>query len=242
MDQKLSVKIVEKLFDSLSLDDQKQFRILFEKRFHNMPTVLNLATDAKTICKFIYENFDILHFVYNGKIYEEYENTWENTLHEDAEFSCVGYLQHDIVCNKQSEFKIVEVEDQSKIEYVMKYRGFSDSDEVPNVQEYMNNMANMLDHLTIIYEENRKQAEHIEIINTSGENQDHRGSTHTILDVQMENNLFLKLPCTIHQLAEKLFRIKSHKWDKWYELFSEVTAIFFDDSYATLEVDFDHGS
>ncbi len=83
------------------------------------------------------------------------------------------------------------------------------------------------------------QITNLEIQNEAGINYDHRGSTHCKLggDNLFEDTVEISLPCTIVQFAEALFRIKSHKWDYYYELYSSAD---YDDG--TLLLDFAHGS
>ena len=85
----------------------------------------------------------------------------------------------------------------------------------------------------------------IYIENISDYNRDHRGDTHCKLDSDFlfEEHVSLTTPFTVDQLAEALFRIKSHKWDKWYELYSSAN---FSSNVITsnmsLKIGFDHGS
>ena len=85
--------------------------------------------------------------------------------------------------------------------------------------------------------------EKITLRNNSGFNQDHRGSTHCRVYLEYEPKLELNLPITLLDFMKALYRLKSHKWDTWYELYSAVSI---DHTYLsdelTLELSFDHGS
>ena len=85
------------------------------------------------------------------------------------------------------------------------------------------------------------QTTSLRIKNVDGINGDHRGSTHCKLgrDNLYEDSVEISLPCTIIQFAQELFRVKSHKWDKWYKLYSSSDYVFDDE---TLFLSFSHGS
>ena len=78
-------------------------------------------------------------------------------------------------------------------------------------------------------------------------NDDHRGSDHTSIKLDW-NRTFAVVPIngkiTFFQLAEALYRVKSHKFDYTYELlgYSGITKISELNNCITISVNFDYGS
>jgi hypothetical protein len=88
------------------------------------------------------------------------------------------------------------------------------------------------------------QFKEITVINVSGVNVDHRGSDHTEILLPAEYSWTIKKPCiTVQDLAEAFFRVKSHKFDSWYELYmQDYLQVKLEDGVLTLTARFDHGS
>src|SRR5579872_3254557 len=61
------------------------------------------------------------------------------------------------------------------------------------------------------------------IINRSGVNADHRGSDHVRIILPFERQVELPATMTFGEFAEACYRIKSHKFDHWYELYFGVS-------------------
>jgi hypothetical protein len=80
----------------------------------------------------------------------------------------------------------------------------------------------------------------VELINTCGINEDHRGSNHTDIQLDFNPNWVLR-GSTLRDLVEGMYRVKSHKFDYNYELFcgSQITKV---KNGIRIEFDFDHGS
>lgn len=78
--------------------------------------------------------------------------------------------------------------------------------------------------------------------NVAGRNNDHRGSDHCRVHLAMKKYQMLTLPCSLSDLAQACYRIKSHKFDKWYELYSGITSIKISNNCMYVGVNFDHGS
>lgn len=77
-------------------------------------------------------------------------------------------------------------------------------------------------------------------VNTSGKNREDR-DCYSYLDCfeDFHSQWQLPNPCTLQQFATMCYKIKSHKSEKWYELFSQVLSI---EKNCFVIVDFDHGS
>lgn len=77
--------------------------------------------------------------------------------------------------------------------------------------------------------------------NHSGFNDDKRGSNRTDICLKYHEKVCLTKKFTYGDLLEKLFEIKSHKFDLWYELFCDANAVV-TDKKITINMHFDHGS
>lgn len=96
----------------------------------------------------------------------------------------------------------------------------------------------MIDHTKIMFPEKYK----VVLYNSSGFNDDVRGSDLT--DIKLDYCAIYVLPNnTYKSLCDGLYRIKSHKFDKWYELYIRAR-IKIDDTANTINISvaFDHGS
>lgn len=238
--EKLSITLLKSLFDQMSLSDQNAFRDLVYQ-----PTEINLECDANILCEYIYNSFEIDHFEYQGQRYYEIQNIWSVDA-QDQKFVC----NNDDVCNIHSTSCENDGVDNDEgcqcfqkiypqfedVTYVLKYKQYLDELE-PEQEEFYNLLDNHGANIRIVRKRDNVSHESIRVYNMSGENFDHQGSTHCQLDVGMEENIELALPCSLLELAEALFRIKSHKWDKWYEMYGHAHV-----QDGTLFVSFDHGS
>lgn len=85
----------------------------------------------------------------------------------------------------------------------------------------------------------------VHLVNPKGVNWDHRGANHTRLELDFFDELNLKRDkdgCIAYsKLACALYKLKSHKFDNWYEMYiGTETLVKNGNLYA--KVDFDHGS
>lgn len=97
----------------------------------------------------------------------------------------------------------------------------------------LTNAENLLD-LKICHED-------VILTNRSGENNDHRGSDHCLLKLPFSPEVHLKAP-TLRQFIDALYLIKSHKFDKWYELFIDSDWDMGETDKIVVSIKFDHGS
>lgn len=81
----------------------------------------------------------------------------------------------------------------------------------------------------------------VKLINADGINPDHRGSDHMFVELDYNRSFTLKKN-TLGEFVEGMYRIKSHKTDKWYELlFCHVKCVE-KKGEITFVLNFDHGS
>ena len=79
------------------------------------------------------------------------------------------------------------------------------------------------------------------IRNDCGKNKDHRGSNHCNIYLPMHDKVVMTKFATLYDLAIAYYRLKSHKWDRWYELFSYAMPVRKKNDIIVNLV-FDHGS
>jgi hypothetical protein len=80
----------------------------------------------------------------------------------------------------------------------------------------------------------------VTITNPHGVNTDHRGSDHCAIALPFQDQIVLESP-TVKEFVDALYLLKSHKWDKWYELYSGCQIKKKGRSFK-IDLDFDHGS
>lgn len=170
------------------------------------------------------------HIMYEGLPYYERSNTWGDTRPNDSDIShdedeeCSGYSS----CETESEIYPDNVED---VEYI--YEKHDEDMRCVRLKAILNEYSE--DEVIICGYNN------ISFENTSGINDDHRGSTHCKVDLAYEDLIEFDSYISLKTLIEVYYRIKSHKFDKWYELYSS-TGLDYDDYTANVSVKFDHGS
>lgn len=83
----------------------------------------------------------------------------------------------------------------------------------------------------------------VRLHNMSGYNDDHRGSDHTIIELDFCPNYKLKTN-TMRELIIGMYKIKSHKFDYWYELFigAKLARSRSNLNDIIIKFNFDHGS
>ncbi len=83
----------------------------------------------------------------------------------------------------------------------------------------------------------------LHLINSCGFNEDHRGSDHTMIKLDFHDDYELPDMCSLEEFANACYRLKSHKFDYWYELFCGCSVTRDEDNNTvTITISFDHGS
>ncbi len=262
--KKLNVQALKVLFDVLSDEDKDQFRDLIKKPEIDLLTASNILCSyvyqTFSIDHFVYQGKKYYKWetCWGGGGTQvicdgcdgcrlvcstcSVNFRCDKCTHEDCKFSDSedDECEYDSVCKHFICEHVKQIIPEEEVVYIMK----RDEDNMGNVEEdhegkfyeFMNKHG---DKIKIIATRETKLLDTLTIENESGINPDHRGATHCKLDKDSlyEEHVEISLPCTILQFAQALFRIKSHKWDMWYELYSVCD---YDDG--TLSVGFDHGS
>lgn len=142
--------------------------------------------------------------------------------------------------------KHINIDNPEEIQYVLDYKStdISPEDYEEGIAKFYEFIENHGKQIKIVAQKECVNYNSIRINNISGYNEDHRGSTHCKIAVPFEQNIIIKLPCTLYDFAVALYRIKSHKWDSWYEMYGDATIRIpeNDIEVPVVHVEFDHGS
>jgi hypothetical protein len=146
----------------------------------------------------------------------EYEDEIYYSLHEDQVDSdvlspeekklvCREYMNH---CNLEQKNNI----DRRKLKYIIGYYYAFDV--------VMDNYAHITDPNIQLSKEMLVYKGKIRLEYFKHRNDDHRGSDHTAIELPMEGSISLTDP-TIADITDAIYRLKSCKFNKWYELLCE---------------------
>lgn len=84
------------------------------------------------------------------------------------------------------------------------------------------------------------------LVNPCGVNNDHRGSDHTTIQLDFHSSITLQHPIRFSDILDAAFRVKSHKFENWYELFCKAKATrkveTCNKGQYTVTLIYDHGS
>jgi hypothetical protein len=167
---------------------------------------------------------------------------------ENNDHECVSYW--DCSCSGLNKKKV----DKNNIKYIFSGKFVfenedeeeeeEDDDVLKNIYKEVYNILNLIqnkcetnsiDNIKLVFDKP------ITIKNIAGFNEDHRGSDHMIIKLPFIDEIKLSNEITLQELITVAHNIKSHKFDYWYELFSNCTYSKNEDGIL-IEVDFDHGS
>jgi hypothetical protein len=81
----------------------------------------------------------------------------------------------------------------------------------------------------------------IKLKNENGINHDHRGADHCFLRLPFKDEITLNDP-TLEKFVSALYLLKSHKFDKWYELYNKAEITENANGNVVAILSFDHGS
>ena len=82
----------------------------------------------------------------------------------------------------------------------------------------------------------------LKLINSCGFNDDERGSDHLKIKLDFHSEYVLNKNFTLYDLAIACYKIKSHKFDNWYEIFLKCSKVNLIKDELVLNLDFEHGS
>lgn len=204
--------------------------------------VINInKKNAYALFKYIDMTTRFDHVVYKGLPYFERENTWQNSdvderPDHDPDVSCSGYNS----CEATND--LIYPKNIKHIEFVINH----DMDEEDlDTEQFSKSELRIVNK--IIGKDPKKILlsgyNKLIISNVSGPNNDHRGSDHCKIVIPYQNKTIDKEPITLYDLMIRYYLIKSHHWDKNYEMFCRLKyKINKKKMTAKIFVEFDHGS
>lgn len=203
--------------------------------FNELCTLINLpqCEVLQFIIHWILNNTEFVGVQQNGVTYKELSNAWskatnteENNTHE-----CTGYFE----CN--ANIQHIECDPHAKWlwNYSLNSNYQYDKDSGIVYPESKQVWSCLNTHLNEIFIFGT-----ITLINKDGVNPDHRGSDHCLISLPFDKELVLINP-TFDQFVIALYRLKSHKFDTWYELYIKSIVTAQANGYEC-ELTYDHGS
>ena len=231
--------LIKYAFKTLSTDIIKLLQQkLTDVRFH---LIINIGASDSTavigdLFRYIADTTEFDHVIYNGSHYYEKSNQWQNTdvdnrpLHDEDE-DCELYMERIFNCGAKI---FPNADDVVKYVFKMDPENYEDGSFV-NV-DFVNKISgiNPKKILLVGYKK-------LIIRNPHGINYDHRGSTHCNIYLKMHDEITTKKVISLYRLCNYFYKIKSHKWDKWYELYCRVKTSNVN-GVITVDTIFDHGS
>jgi hypothetical protein len=173
--------------------------------------------------KNIYDNTHFEAIEINNKIYRELPNAWQykNTRDENS------ITNEKLICQSDwydgCTIKRKTIKPDTKYKFIIDYGSYS--------KKYLKKK---------IFSGNAI----LHIKNNDGYNTDHRGSDHFKYVIPYSDSARLINP-TLKDLIDALYLVKSHKCDKWYELYIDTLFTIKKGKYVNeynIILDFDHGS
>jgi hypothetical protein len=210
---------------------------------------------------YLYQTTSFIGAKYKEKVYRELPNQWahrDDFTEAEQEKGCDGYmdeceLESRICTNIQfpagkiatlavlnsSDFKIEFLYEHVPNDYEHRVDEENESEndyskfETKEVQDYLSRLPNKGNVLLI--------EESYVIYNPCGINDDHRGSDHCELELPFIDKIKITNP-SLHDFISALYLLKSHKFDKWYELYTGSKIQELQSGNRVIVLEFDHGS
>lgn len=211
-------------------------RKIFDSRFSKIMSDLDPKT-IKSLLRYTTTVTTFHHIELNGKPYYETENMWcsSNTSERpdyDPDTPCNGYRD----CEHKASIHPTK---DDKIKYCFKY-----DYNIHNIVEHDDPKCDLL--IANLARHELKNVlltgiDEINIINPCGRNADHRGSDHCRVLLPAFQKITLQKHFTLHDIVIAFYNLKSHKWDRHYEMFVGSEVEFYG-RIAWVELSFDHGS
>lgn len=184
------------------------------------------------------------HIVYNGLPYYEKTNT-----HQFTDIKIRPKYDIDSVCDYYDNDR-EDIDDcgvsiypssKDKIKYILKYHRKWDS-----YLEY-NMPPDNIELTKQIIKTNFKKIlligyKSLVLNNKKGINYDHRGSNHCNVYLEFYPTVFTDKIISLNILAKYFYKLKSHKWDKWYEMFCDTDIKVDKERNIIVDFRYDHGS
>lgn len=229
----------KKKFSSLNKNYLNFFKKIRNFIKTNLMIDLNNSNKLEDVITYLYETSRIDFILFKNKKYYEIINKWGGTASimndKGKSMYCEGSEHCDIKCNffpnNPDEVKYVLEMHHNTNMYIYKIQNIN---LIRKIKNY--------DWDKVLFCDYKFNKTYVNLNNKSGYNSDHRGSTHCEVYLKFYDTIRLNIPFTLHELADKLIRIKSHKWNYWYEFYMKSELDYKNLDMIDINVFFDHGS
>lgn len=189
----------------------------------------------KSVIGYIFEAYSMSSVFYNGLEYRNHKNQWYFPEHldlpHDPAVECKGYDQCEF--EKGRELARFQPEKGKKIKYLIESKDFNEDPELFPTLSVIDDVFSS--YLRILH------AKRLILLNDIF-NEDHRGSDHTRVILDFPGRVeFRKKETEMDDFIDALFRLKSHKFENWYEMYSEAE-VRLDEKSIRVTVIFNNGS
>lgn len=233
-----------------------------ELKHVNYTATIELDSDTlKFLLEYWINSTRIESVIYQGRNYYERSNLWidyqkEDRPEWDPDVACeddMGATEIGCGCTINTrtyddvQYEIVKRERDWLAYYIevmgdnaMKEYEICETSEKVTLKEWYYRLYDLCSNydLSNIFVKMRN-IEILTLRNMRGYNVDHRGSNHCQIQLPWLEQIKIALPINLHDFFAALYKTKSHKWDKWYELYSGFKL---DLNRNLIKLNFDHGS
>ena len=229
-------------------NESDSVKFIIEFSLENLPSLFSSLLRATYYCT------ELFYVEHNGKPYYNCSNIWSR--HEVSELpEHVRNSHDDCYCDcdcdcEDDDDNPCPIKNKTKIQKGSETYFFRfDNNEI----ERMNIQKNHAELIRSIFRcLNSKPASDIIIttnyditlLNRNGINHDHRGSDHTIIELPVYKSVNLGKIFTLNDFMTAAYKIKSHKFDTYHELFCGISGMLYnpENKDLTIIAFFDHGS
>lgn len=238
-----------------------RFRDIYKNKYKNIIALYEITKDnLDGLIDVCYQISHVKCAIYQNKKYYEYKNPWR--LYEqldrpdyDQDITYSHPFRSEIIPNNPFDvnyelLSLTQIKNRSIVKFreeiSSNLKTFRKSILNDNCNKILENIVTKLidsDNLDINKTKNIvlycKHDIHLENIN--GINYDCRGANRCQLNLPFHNDIEIKTPISLYDFTTELYRLKSHKFDKWYELYCNAKTSI-EDNILFGKLSFDHGS
>ena len=213
--------------------------------------IINVSDTQKLsdLFLYVYSKTRFSHILFNGLPYYQYTHPWRKYLSMKSRPS----YDPDIICDYHHKLLVscapsIYPSETDTVKYVIK--PYDDENEVPELVPIdCNRTFPPLYYDPKFADELVKYDSHkilligyttMKIRNISGFNSDHRGSDHCQIFLKFYDKFVIHGPITLDKFIDVSYKIKSHKFDNWYEFFWGIY-VTKNNNDLSVSVQFDHG-
>lgn len=200
----------------------------------NLDLVSKLDVFWDLLFKMIYQETSLESIKVNDEVCYQAETGWSEETPGNKEMKkCSAYWGNECCWSTKELPKDAEITFQIEIDD-FDFKQIPDFETIPEIiGEFLSNLTPQTNFFS---------SKEIIIINPQGPNADHRGSDHLIYKIPMIPKVSLGKTFTFADILQAAYKIKSHHFDSWYELYCRIDNIIEDKNRLAVRLTFDHGS